>query len=134
VARQYYYQGEVVLAATPYQATQADQDGHERAVWMFPLRLKDGTTSAVIPELLLTQTAVKRERKVRRLSDREVNQRARHAPQKARSRQVEANQYERQSIRRRSGQAPREWDLPIVRATGTVQEQAGRAVLRDAPH
>jgi 5-methylcytosine-specific restriction protein A len=39
---QYIYAGEVELAGEPYQEDQTDSEGHLRAVWMFPVRLKPG--------------------------------------------------------------------------------------------
>lgn len=39
--REYTYQGQVELAGDPYQDQQKDQDGRQRLVWVFPLRLKD---------------------------------------------------------------------------------------------
>ena len=35
----YIYQGPVELAGEPYQENQIDQDGNDRMVWMFPLRV-----------------------------------------------------------------------------------------------
>lgn len=37
---QYTYRGEVVAAAPPFQRQEPDEDGEERKVWIFPLRLK----------------------------------------------------------------------------------------------
>lgn len=39
--REYTYRGQVELAGEPYQDQQKDQDGKQRLVWVFPLRLKD---------------------------------------------------------------------------------------------
>ena len=39
--REYTYRGQVELAGEPYQDQQKDQDGRQRLVWVFPLRLKD---------------------------------------------------------------------------------------------
>lgn len=39
--REYTYRGQVELAGEPYQDQQKDQDGRQRLVWIFPLRLKD---------------------------------------------------------------------------------------------
>ncbi|MDF2064947.1 HNH endonuclease [Bacillus sp. Cr_A10] len=40
--REYTYRGQVELVGEPYQEQQKDQDGRQRLVWIFPLRLKDG--------------------------------------------------------------------------------------------
>ncbi|WP_223553926.1 HNH endonuclease [Lysinibacillus sphaericus] len=39
--REYTYLGQVELAGEPYQDQQKDQDGRQRLVWIFPLRLID---------------------------------------------------------------------------------------------
>ncbi|WP_269897795.1 HNH endonuclease [Lysinibacillus sp. JK80] len=39
--REYTYRGQVELAGEPYQGQQKDQDGRQRLVWIFPLRLID---------------------------------------------------------------------------------------------
>lgn len=39
--REYTYRGQVELAGDPYQEHQRDQNGSQRLVWIFPLRLKD---------------------------------------------------------------------------------------------
>jgi len=39
--RNYTYRGQVELVGEPYQDNQKDQDGRQRLVWIFPLRLKD---------------------------------------------------------------------------------------------
>ncbi|MGE8000249.1 HNH endonuclease [Lysinibacillus sp. NPDC093190] len=39
--REYTYRGQVELAGEPYQDQQKDQDGRQRLVWIFPLRLMD---------------------------------------------------------------------------------------------
>lgn len=39
--REYTYRGQVELAGEPYQGQQKDQDGRQRIVWIFPLRLID---------------------------------------------------------------------------------------------
>ncbi|WP_427071281.1 HNH endonuclease [Lysinibacillus fusiformis] len=39
--KEYTYRGQVEIAGEPYQGQQKDQDGRQRLVWIFPLRLKD---------------------------------------------------------------------------------------------
>ncbi|MEH6849438.1 HNH endonuclease [Bacillus pseudomycoides] len=39
--REYTYRGQVELEGAPYQGQQKDQDGRQRLVWIFPLRLQD---------------------------------------------------------------------------------------------
>lgn len=69
--RVYTYIGEVVLAAAPYQEQQPDSDGQERAVWVFPLRLKSGYAPA-IPEATLKALDQVKEKQAHYLSDAEV--------------------------------------------------------------
>lgn len=42
--KEYTYRGQVELAGNPYQSQQKDQDGRERLVWIFPLRLKNSNS------------------------------------------------------------------------------------------
>ncbi|OLF53413.1 HNH endonuclease signature motif containing protein [Pseudomonas chlororaphis] len=75
-AKTYTYIGEVMLAGEPYQERQADVKGHERFVWVFPLRLKSGVLPA-IPDITLQQLNQVKEKQARKLSDAEVEALAR---------------------------------------------------------
>jgi 5-methylcytosine-specific restriction protein A len=69
--RVYTYIGEVVLADAPYQERQLDSGGQERSVWVFPLRLKSGSSPA-IPEATLKALDQVKEKQAHYLSDIEV--------------------------------------------------------------
>ncbi|MGG3805665.1 HNH endonuclease [Metabacillus fastidiosus] len=47
--REYTYRGQVELAGEPYQGQQKDQDGRQRLVWIFPLRLMDNKAKFTKP-------------------------------------------------------------------------------------
>lgn len=104
---EYRYQGQVQLADKPYQETQPDQYDLPRQVWVFPLRLNEGTPTPLSEvEFFTAQTS--RERKARRLNDRELTERALKAPSLAGQRTVISKQYERNPYvslhaKRRSG-------------------------------
>jgi 5-methylcytosine-specific restriction protein A len=73
---EYTYRGRVVLAGEPYRERQFDREGDERLVWMFPLRLADGSDLPPLSEPVLKKAEAARSRAVRRLSDEEVARRA----------------------------------------------------------
>lgn len=50
--KEYTYRGQVELAGEPYEAQQKDQNGRQRLVWVFPLRLKD--SKAIFTKLSIT--------------------------------------------------------------------------------
>ena len=82
------------LARKPYQETQQDQSKTDRLVWVFPLRLQDGSP---IPysskESEIAQEV--REKKAQKLSLDELTQKAKNAPKKAGERTVTSTQRER---------------------------------------
>ena len=93
-AKEYTYQGRVVLAGTPYEETQPDQDGVDRTVFVFPLTLQIGLPVPVpLPEFNRAQTG--RDKKARRLSDKELRLKAEKAPRKPGERTVTGTQFER---------------------------------------
>lgn len=91
---EYRYQGQVELAAAPYQEVQPDQAQQDRKVWVFPLRLKQGSP---VPQEKADFTAAEltRERKARKLSNAELDEKAQKAPKQAGERTVTYKQYER---------------------------------------
>lgn len=50
-SKEYTYRGQVELAGKPYQAQQKDQDGRQRLVWIFPLRLLNNQATFTKPPL-----------------------------------------------------------------------------------
>ena len=71
----YTYRGIVTLAGVPYQEEQLDEEGNMRKVWMFPLQL----TAPLVPISAETFTALQKQKqkKAKKLSDKELLQRAR---------------------------------------------------------
>lgn len=93
--QQYTYRGQVQLAGSPYTETQPGEDGEQRAVWMFPLLLTEGSTITPIPEPDLEDLKNRREKAVRRLSDEELGRRAKSARDKPGRQQVLSTMYTR---------------------------------------
>lgn len=73
---QYTFQGRVELADEPYQSVQEDRSGALRNVWMFPLRIADGTAPYTPPERLLEDVEEARTRKAQGLDDATLKRRA----------------------------------------------------------
>lgn len=85
----------MVLAGEPYQENQPDADSNPRLVWVFPLRLADGTSPVPISEELWTLSQEQKEKKTKKLTDEVLQQRISSAPRSASTRQVVTNVYER---------------------------------------
>lgn len=93
--KQYTYTGEVALAGAPYFEHQADKNGLDRRVVVFPLRVKDGHTPLVPLQDLQALSEVKA-KQARKLPNPEVEKRAKAASKgKVGSRQVTSIQYSR---------------------------------------
>lgn len=91
---EYTYRGVVHLSGAPYQETQKDDNGNNRKVWMFPLRV-DGTDSAV-DESTIDAFEIAQEQKARSLSDHDLEQIAKaHSSYKASYREVKSTTYVR---------------------------------------
>ena len=91
----YTYVGLVDLAAPLYQEAQLDEDGQTRQVWIFPVAPRDGQVPAMSVEVV-RELEERKAKKTRRLSDAEVEQRAkqsRHA--RAGVRSAITQQYQR---------------------------------------
>ena len=91
---EYRYQGQVELVAAPYQEVQPDQAQQDRKVWVFPLRLKEGTPAPLDTSEFMA-AVLTREKKARKLTDAELEEKAKKAPQQAGERTVTSKQYER---------------------------------------
>jgi 5-methylcytosine-specific restriction protein A len=91
---EYRYQGLVELAANPYQEMQPDQFQTDRVVWVFPLKLKEGS-SVPVSKQEFQSSQVLREKKIKNLSDEELTIKAQKAPKRAGERTVTGTQYER---------------------------------------
>ncbi|CAD5270293.1 MULTISPECIES: HNH endonuclease [Halomonadaceae] len=82
---EYTYIGEVERVAPPYQATQPDNEGKPRQAWLFPLRLKSADV-VPIDEVAAIELAIKKERRARKLSNKDLRARAENAPAQVGSR------------------------------------------------
>lgn len=91
----YTYIGPVELAGDPYQETQPDQDGRERLVWMFPLRLTAGQ-GPLLAEATLATLEERKIKSAKRLTDSELKARAaRDSRQHGGQRPITATHYTR---------------------------------------
>jgi 5-methylcytosine-specific restriction enzyme A len=105
--KEYTYQGRVRLEGAPYQERQPDSEGDIRDVWVFPLKLIDGSPFTQSADDFWKTQATK-EKKAKRLSDSELKDRASNAPKTPGSRTTKSTQYERdphiaELARRRAG-------------------------------
>lgn len=94
----YIYQGRVELAADPYEERQLDDDGKERRVWMFPVRLI-GTDSPI--PLTAEDWATHEERqakKAKRLTLAELLQRLKAGNRRPPRRSTTGTQYSRDHV------------------------------------
>ena len=90
----YTYIGLVVLAGKPYVERQPDQNGNDRKVWMFPLKLKN-QPPPVIPRKQLETLVESKEKEARKLSNEELQRRAQNAAKTPGSRDVVTTQLDR---------------------------------------
>jgi 5-methylcytosine-specific restriction protein A len=105
--RQYTYLGQVKLDEAPYQERQADESGVQRNVWVFPLKLIDDL-QPVLPETTVKKKEIFQQKKAKRLSDQEIEERVQYIVQKPGERIVatktyERNQYVSEYAKRRAG-------------------------------
>ena len=75
--RVYTYVGEVRLAAEPYQETQPDEDRNDRKVWVFPIAPRSDEIPS-LPVPLLDKLEQRRARRIKNLTDEEIETRARN--------------------------------------------------------
>ena len=90
----YTYIGPVKLSESPYKETQPDQDGNDRQVWMFPLKLVSGK-QPLLEESKIEILVELKEKKAKKLSDQELRKRAKQSGKKAGNRTVSATQFDR---------------------------------------
>jgi len=90
----YTYIGQVELAGSPYTETQPDQDGNDRQVWMFPLKLVSGKQPA-LPAVKIKNLLKLKEHNAKKLSDQQLRIRAKKSRKKAGSRIISTTQFER---------------------------------------
>lgn len=93
-AKEYIYQGQVILSAEPYREIQPDMDGIDREVVVFPLKL---LSAQPVPFTLEEfNNAIKiREKKAKKLSSEELKKKAMRSHSRVGERKVQSTQYER---------------------------------------
>ncbi len=92
--KEYTYIGQVILSGLPYFEEQPDTNGRARNVCMFPLKLTGGE-APIIENEIAQNPLRKKERKARRLTDAEVEERAARGRGEPGSREVSSQQYDR---------------------------------------
>lgn len=91
---EYTFIGRVNLSSAPYQEIQADNKGLSRHVWIFPIKLANEFFA--IDEKVISKSYQSKELKAKRLSDEELEKRAKLNSSRPTSiRNVEVQQYER---------------------------------------
>lgn len=91
---EYTFIGRVNLSSAPYQEIQADNKGLSRHVWIFPIKLANEFFA--IDEKVISKSYQSKELKAKRLSDAELEKRAKLNSSRPTSiRNVEVQQYER---------------------------------------
>jgi 5-methylcytosine-specific restriction enzyme A len=94
VEKEYSYMGQVELFSVPYFEKQPDEDGLIRDACVFPLRLKTGEAPVISKEY--AQKAFDRKTKIaRKLSNKEVERRAKNAKKKTGTRKTISQQHDR---------------------------------------
>ncbi|CAK7038077.1 HNH endonuclease [Tissierella sp.] len=80
--RQYIYMGQVFLCDEPYQEEQPGEDGAIRNVWIFPVRLVDNQEVSMIADDLVKQNFNEKQKKIRRMSIGEIENKAKATEKK----------------------------------------------------
>jgi len=91
----YLYRGPIELAEEPYQEDQTDQEGRLRKVWIFPVRVIGKSASFEVPVRTVLKKQEQREKIAQRLTDEELEKRAKLSRKKAATRKVSTKSYER---------------------------------------
>jgi len=77
---EYTYKGEVKLVGNPFVSIQNDQDGLSRNVYIFPLEIQNA--NALIDDMeVITEVSKQRLSKVQKLSNNEINEKAKQTEQ-----------------------------------------------------
>ena len=77
-SNKYIYRGQVKLSETPYQEKQKDEDGILRNVWVFPVKVVDNHEVTIEKEII-DNNYKKKEKKAKRLSDAEIEEKAKES-------------------------------------------------------
>lgn len=93
--KEYTYIGAIELADKPYQGQQTDQNGEDRYVWLFPLKLIDSNHPVTYPKSLIEENEELKIAKIRKLSDQELENQAKGFTGKPGVIKVQTQQYSR---------------------------------------
>jgi 5-methylcytosine-specific restriction protein A len=91
----YIFTGRVALAGEPYTASHPDINGDCRTVWIFPLKISGGKAAYKIAEELFQKNHRRKRRLARRLSDKELINKATIPAAKVGSRRTSATKYDK---------------------------------------
>ena len=124
--REYYYQGIVKLSSNPYQEKQIDENGEERLVWMFPVKLVSGSPARIEDRTLESLQLVK-EKKAKKLDNKKLKILVENPPKsKPNRRKTTSELYERDekvvqyALRRADGYCQLcDLPAPFLRKDGT---------------
>ena len=94
VEKEYSYIGQVELSNSPYFEKQPDEDGLTREACVFPLRLTSGD-APVVSRDYFQKAYDKKANKAKKLTDEEIERRAKNAKRKTGTRNTVSQQYER---------------------------------------
>jgi len=78
-SKELIFQGKVRLSGDPFQEEQIDLEGNSRSVWVFPLQIADASTPIPIKEEIFIDQNERFAKQARRLSDEELERRAKLA-------------------------------------------------------
>jgi 5-methylcytosine-specific restriction enzyme A len=94
-SKEYHYQGIVKLSSQPYQEQQIDENGKKRLVWMFPVKLLNGTP-AIIENKTIEFLQTVREKKAKKLYNNRLKMLVENSPKsKPNKRKTISESYER---------------------------------------
>jgi 5-methylcytosine-specific restriction protein A len=93
--KEYTFAGQVQLAGDPFQEEQLDNEKQKRKVWIFPLRLVNSEGALPLPETIVIERQQREARRAQRLSQAELEIRAKNARSHVGVRTVSMSSFER---------------------------------------
>jgi 5-methylcytosine-specific restriction protein A len=90
----YLYRGRIELCDQPYQAKQPDKKDQLRKVWIFPIKIVTEDSYYNVPDSLIEKKQKIKEKRAKKLSDKELFLRAVHSNKQPVNRQVSATTFE----------------------------------------
>ena len=95
IPKQYFYQGQVELAGSPYQEQQLDRNDNLRSVWVFPLKLAGQLKPALLPESIIVAKQDRSRKEAKRLKFEELQRKTSTLTGESGSRNAISTVYER---------------------------------------